>query len=167
MQHLCSSPVYVYQLQFYRFHRLETFRFYHLLAYEIMKHRGSVEQYFLTVCHSDTSDMAWGHKMGFKLQFCCLLKAPRAIWELSRTTGFYRCCNHIECVRKFRGRDSSVGIATRYGLDCPRIESRWGGGGRDFPQPSRPALRPTRGTGSLLGVKRPGRDVDHPPSSSA
>ena len=24
------------------------------------------------------------------------------------------------------GRDSSVGIATRYGLDGPRIESRWG-----------------------------------------
>ena len=25
------------------------------------------------------------------------------------------------------GRDSSVGIATRYGLDGPGIESRWGG----------------------------------------
>jgi hypothetical protein len=24
------------------------------------------------------------------------------------------------------GRDSSVGIATRYGLECPGIESRWG-----------------------------------------
>ena len=24
------------------------------------------------------------------------------------------------------GRDSSVGIATRYGLDAPAIESRWG-----------------------------------------
>jgi hypothetical protein len=39
------------------------------------------------------------------------------------------------------GRDSSVGIATRYGLDGPEIESRWG---RDFPQPSRPALGPTQ-----------------------
>ena len=38
------------------------------------------------------------------------------------------------------GRDSSVGIATRYGLDGPGIESRGGGGGRDFPQPYRPAL---------------------------
>jgi hypothetical protein len=28
------------------------------------------------------------------------------------------------------GRDSSVGIATRYELDGPGIESRWG---RDFP----------------------------------
>ena len=26
------------------------------------------------------------------------------------------------------GRDSSVGIATRYGLNGPGIESRWGGG---------------------------------------
>ena len=39
------------------------------------------------------------------------------------------------------GRDSSVGIATRYGLDGPGIESRWQ---RDFPHPSRPALGPTK-----------------------
>ena len=42
----------------------------------------------------------------------------------------------------FKGRDSSVGIATRYGLDGPGIESRWGG--PDFPHPSRPALVPTQ-----------------------
>ena len=40
-----------------------------------------------------------------------------------------------------RGRVSSVGIATRYGLDGPGIESRWG---RDFPHPSRPTLGPTQ-----------------------
>ena len=28
---------------------------------------------------------------------------------------------------KIGGRDSSVGIATRYGLDGPGFESRWGG----------------------------------------
>jgi hypothetical protein len=39
------------------------------------------------------------------------------------------------------GRDSSVGIATRYGLDGPGIESWWG---RDFSQRSRPALGPTQ-----------------------
>ena len=39
------------------------------------------------------------------------------------------------------GRDSSVGIATRYGMDGPGIESRWG---RDFPHPSSTALRPTQ-----------------------
>ena len=41
---------------------------------------------------------------------------------------------------KFRvGRDSSVGIATRYGLDGPGIESRWG---RDFRHLSRQVLWP-------------------------
>ena len=64
------------------------------------------------------------------------------------------------------GRDTTVGIATRYGLDGPGIECRWG---RDFPHPSRPSLGSTQppiqmGTGSLSpGVKRPGRGVDHPP----
>jgi len=47
--------------------------------------------------------------------------------------------------------------ATRYGLDGPGIESRWG---RDFPHPSSPAL-------SFPAVKRPGRGVDHPPPSGA
>ena len=66
------------------------------------------------------------------------------------------------------GRDSSVGIATRYGLDGPGIESQCG---QDFPHPYRPALGPTPasytiGTGSFPGVKRPGRGVDHPPLSS-
>jgi len=39
------------------------------------------------------------------------------------------------------GRDSAVGIAIRYGLNGPGIESQWG---RDFPHPSRPALWPTQ-----------------------
>jgi hypothetical protein len=81
----------------------------------------------------------------------------------------------------------SVGIATRYCLDGPGIESRWR---RDFTHPSRPTLLsllynripvgneifptcPDRpwGPPSLLysgypvfpGVKRPGRGVNHPP----
>jgi len=37
------------------------------------------------------------------------------------------------------GRDSAVGIATRYGLDGPGIGWWWG---RDFPLPSRPAWGP-------------------------
>jgi hypothetical protein len=40
-----------------------------------------------------------------------------------------------------RGRDSSVVTVTRYGLDGPGVESRWG---RGFPYPSRPALGPTQ-----------------------
>jgi hypothetical protein len=39
------------------------------------------------------------------------------------------------------GRDSVVGIAARYGLRGPKIESRWR---RDFPHPSRPTLGPTQ-----------------------
>jgi hypothetical protein len=39
------------------------------------------------------------------------------------------------------GRDSVVGIVTRYGLDGPRIESRRG---REFPHPFRSALGPTQ-----------------------
>ena len=39
------------------------------------------------------------------------------------------------------GRDSSVSIAIRYGLDGPGIESRWSG---ELPHPSRPALGPTQ-----------------------
>ena len=63
------------------------------------------------------------------------------------------------------GRDGSVGTATRYGLDGPGIESRWG---VRFSAPSQtgPGNHPASyamGTGSLLGVKRPGRGADHPP----
>ena len=39
------------------------------------------------------------------------------------------------------GWDSAVDIATRYGMDGPGIECRWG---RDFPHLSRPALGPTQ-----------------------
>jgi hypothetical protein len=39
------------------------------------------------------------------------------------------------------GRDSVVGIATRYGLDGPGLESQWW---RDFPHPSRPPLGSTQ-----------------------
>ena len=41
----------------------------------------------------------------------------------------------------FQWPGSSVGTATRYGLDGPGIECRWG---RDFPHLSRPALGPTQ-----------------------
>ena len=67
------------------------------------------------------------------------------------------------------GLDSSVDIATRNGLDGPGIESR---SEARFSAPAQtgPGSHPasyTMGTGSFLGVKRPGRGVDHPPSSSA
>jgi hypothetical protein len=65
------------------------------------------------------------------------------------------------------GRDSSVGIETRYGLDGPGIESRWCGGTARFSAPVQtgPGAHPASCT--LLGVKRPVRDVNHPPTFSA
>ena len=68
------------------------------------------------------------------------------------------------------GRDSSVGIATRYGLDGPGIESRWGGAIFSAPVQTGPGAHPASyamGTGSFLGVKRPGSGVDHPDPASA
>jgi hypothetical protein len=54
--------------------------------------------------------------------------------------------------RPIVGQDSSVVIATRYGLDGPGIESRWG---RDFSHPSRPALGPTQPPIQwVLGISR-------------
>jgi hypothetical protein len=46
----------------------------------------------------------------------------------------------IYCILVDR-RDSSVGIATHYGLDGPGIEPRWG---QDFPHLSRPVLGSTQ-----------------------
>ena len=70
-----------------------------------------------------------------------------------------------------RSRDSSVGIVTRYGLDGPGIESRWGGRARlSAPFQTGCEAHPasyTMGTGSFPGVKRPWRGVDHPLPSSA
>ena len=57
-------------------------------------------------------------------------------------------------------RDSSVGIETRYGLDGPGIESRWGA---KFPHRSTSALGPTqppvqRVPGLSRGKERLARD---------
>ena len=68
------------------------------------------------------------------------------------------------------GRDSSVGIATRYGLDVPGIESRWGAGffrtGPDRPW-GPPSFLYSGYRDFPRGVKRPGRGADHPPHLSA
>ena len=66
-------------------------------------------------------------------------------------------------------RDSVVGIATRYGLNGPGIRSRWARIFRIRPNwPWRPPSLLCSGYRVLfLGVKRPGRGVYHPPSTSA
>jgi hypothetical protein len=58
-------------------------------------------------------------------------------------------------IYQFVGRDGAVGIATRYWLDSPRIESRW----RDIFR-----TRPDRPWDP--GVKRSERGVNHPSASS-
>ena len=66
-----------------------------------------------------------------------------------------------------QGRDSSFGIATRYGLDGPGIKSRWGAR-ISAPVKTGPGAHPsscTVGTGSFPGVQRPGRGADPPPPS--
>ena len=64
------------------------------------------------------------------------------------------------------GRNGAVGIATRYGLDGPGSNPGWGARfsapvqtGHGAPIQWAPGLLP--------GVKRPGRGVDHQPTSSA
>ena len=65
------------------------------------------------------------------------------------------------------GRDSSVGIATRYGLDGPGIESHWEG--EIFRTgPYRPWGQPSflyNGYRVFPGVKRRVRGAEHPPQS--
>ena len=63
-----------------------------------------------------------------------------------------RILNYV-CVKYiFEGRDSSGGIATRYGLDGLGIESRWGGARFPAPVQTNPGAHPpsyTMGIGCL------------------
>ena len=72
----------------------------------------------------------------------------------------------VEEIYAFAGRDSSVVIAARYGMDGPGIECRCG---RDFPHPSRRDLGPTESPVQWIPghfIERPGR-VNYPLPSSA
>jgi hypothetical protein len=73
-------------------------------------------------------------------------------------------------------RDSSVGIALDYGLDDRGSRVRFPAGTRNFSLHHRcvqngsgahPASYPMDTSGSFLGVKRPGREADQSPPSSA
>jgi len=61
------------------------------------------------------------------------------------------------------GRDSSVGTATRYELDGPGIESRWGATFSAAVQTGPGTQPPSLLYKGYRGVKRPGRGVNHPP----
>jgi hypothetical protein len=75
------------------------------------------------------------------------------------------------CVCVCMGRESSVGIATRYGLDGPGIESRWEARFSVPVQTGRPWGAPSLLYNgyrvSFPEVNRTGRGLDHPPPSSA
>ena len=81
----------------------------------------STWMYFATVecCQAEVSATGRSLVRRSPTEFVC-----PGVWPVAIITG---------------GRDSSVGIATRYRLDGPGIECRWG---RDFPHPSRPAPGP-------------------------
>ena len=66
-------------------------------------------------------------------------EVPNSKEDKSRKTFFIHIIFLVFCVHV--GRDSSVGVATPYGLDGLRIEFRWL---RDRPHLSRPALGPNR-----------------------
>jgi len=66
-----------------------------------------------------------------------------------------------ENIKWYVGWADVVGIATRYGLDGPGIESWWGRG-VDFPHPASCTI----GTGSFPGVKQMRHGFNHPPPSS-
>jgi hypothetical protein len=73
----------------------------------------------------------------------------------------------MEVMREARSRDSSVGIATGYGLDCPG--SIPGRGKRFFSTASRSALGPILWVPVAAispGVKWPRHEADHPFPSS-
>jgi hypothetical protein len=60
------------------------------------------------------------------------LRGSNTVWERDVMGGFF----FTHCFCKVRGQDSSVGIATGYGLDGPGIESRWGEIFRTRPRPA-------------------------------
>ena len=66
----------------------------------------------------------------------CLMSCP-SVHNSSSSRHAHSVISKCHC-----GPDSSVGIATGYGLYRPEIESRWGR--RDFPHLSRPALGPAQ-----------------------
>jgi hypothetical protein len=73
-----------------------------------------------------------------------------------------------------KSRDSSVGIATRLLAGLSGFYGSISGGGREFflslPRPDHSGAHLTSypmGTGVSLGVKRPGRETDYSPPSTA
>ena len=93
-----------------------------------------------------------------QLNPCCSLSADTSLVEELYSVGFFNDSSSYDYIvlnvrmmvlyilnwevyRRKWSRDSSVGIATHYGLEGPGIGSQWG---RDFPHLSRPAPGPAQ-----------------------
>ena len=114
------------------------------------------------LCANQTSLYLYHKSSWYPLVHCsCHLNPFRTCDKLQDTS----CSTYISGL----GPYSSVGVATRYGLDSPGIESRWGGEifRIQLYRPWGPPTSYTMGAKSFPGVKRPGRGVDHPPPSRA
>jgi len=103
-----------------------------------------------------------------KFSICSFIKPGKqgcaALWTINSYLHFLVLFQLVPWLHM--GRDSIVGIATRHGLDSPRIES-WRG--KSFcTHPDRPTQLPTQCVLGLssVGLKQMGRGVDHPRPSS-
>ena len=98
----------------------------------------------------------------------CNIFIGKLFWKIEKCTDWLvlYLCRYGSIVT---GRDSSVSIASYYGLDGPGIRSQW----RvrfSTPVQTGPGAHPASyamGTRYFPGVKQLGHDVDNPPPSSA
>jgi hypothetical protein len=105
-------------------------------------HSASPCMYNLVACSPQLVwPYTWGHYVPLKCWYPLLSSHHRQDNNCTFFLSFQVVVQLVEALRYKVGRDSSVGIATRYRLDGPGIKSWWG---RDFSQPSRPALGPTQ-----------------------
>jgi hypothetical protein len=100
-------------------------------------------------------------------------------WRMSQQFLYHNTYFSFSCVTSHVGNTAchetdwsqyrSVCIATCYSLDSPGTESRWGArfSAPVETYPEAHIISHTVSTGSFPGVKRPGRAIDHPPTSSA
>jgi hypothetical protein len=111
-------------------------------AFHTKKSYGRKLQFILVITHAKVVQWRWvfTQRQEPTLRDClCPGKTQQFLYKTTAAEAFNRTCKSV--FRNLGSRDSSVGIATRYGLNDLGIESRWG---RDFPPPFTPALGPTQ-----------------------
>ena len=117
----------------------------HLLFWLFLGHKG------MSSIKITSYDSRHGGVLGF-FELGIEFSGPQGFKDTVFTSNIFLCCY---CSAR---RDSSVGIATRYGLNGPGIESRWGAR-FSAPVQTGPRAHPASyamGTGSLKGGKAAG-----------